>query len=196
MARSAGPGGGCWELSPSRGILRLRTPFPGAPLKAELMTPAGFLSHHAHVLKDIPQWHERPEDVIEKDPRYIAYRCGWDLLITQLGFWRTFVQARTGPPKASRYTSKIDIDEFGNLYDTIEDSGDEVSGLEFCEPEICTTQLKIPETRFLGWNFASRTMMTIARSTEVHNDDPAPCQCGRTPRGIIDETGTTDFIVR
>ena len=39
------------------------------PRKAELMTPAGFLSHHAHVLKDIPQWHERPEDVIEKDPR-------------------------------------------------------------------------------------------------------------------------------
>jgi hypothetical protein len=104
------------------------------PLKAELMTPAGFLSHNE--LKDIPQWHKRPEDVIEQDPRYIAYRSGWDrLIITHLGFWRTFVQARTGPPKASRYTSKIDIDEFGNLYDTIEDSGGEVSGLEFCEPD-------------------------------------------------------------
>jgi hypothetical protein len=104
------------------------------PLKAELMTPAGFLSHNE--LKDIPQWHKRPEEVIEQDPRYIAYRCGWDrLIITHLGFWRTFVQARTGPPKVSRYTSKIDIDEFGNLYDTIEDSGNEVLGLEFCEPD-------------------------------------------------------------
>ena len=64
------------------------------PLKAELMTPAGFLFHNAHVVKDAPQWHQRPVDEIEQDPRYIAYRCGWDrLLIQHLGFWRTFVQA-------------------------------------------------------------------------------------------------------
>jgi hypothetical protein len=64
------------------------------PLKAELMTPVGFLSHNEHVLNGIPGWHERPVDVIEQDPRYIAYRCGWDRLIIQhVGSWRAFVEA-------------------------------------------------------------------------------------------------------
>jgi hypothetical protein len=101
------------------------------------MTPGGFLTHNAHVLKGIPEWHERPVNVIEKDPRYIAYRCGWDrLIITHLGFWRTFVRARTGPPKVSRYISKVEIDESGNLIDSVVDSGNgnEVLGLELCEP--------------------------------------------------------------
>jgi hypothetical protein len=113
------------------------------PLKAELMTPAGFLSHNEDVLKSIPLWHERPEDVIEQDPRYVAYRCGWDrLIITHLGFWRTFVQART-EPKVSRYKSTSEIDEFETLVDPVEDSGDGVLGLELCEPGVNDDDSKV-----------------------------------------------------